>query len=92
MEPKYPESVAALRAELTRLEGELRAADDRSDRRGALNVLARMLQLQQRFMQKWARTSTPRGTPTTAAASADADESETESASPHGDGRPDEGR
>jgi hypothetical protein len=53
VDQKFPESVAALRAELNRLESELRAADATGDRRGALNTLAKMLQLQKRFMRQW---------------------------------------
>jgi hypothetical protein len=53
----FPESVAVLRAELKRLESELRDADAVGDRRRALNTLASMLQLQKRFMQRWSRQS-----------------------------------
>jgi hypothetical protein len=53
----FPESVAVLRAELKRLESELRAADAVGDRRRALNTLASMLQLQKRFMNRWSRQS-----------------------------------
>jgi hypothetical protein len=53
----FPESVAVLKAELKRLESELHAADAAGDRRQALNTLARMLQLQKRFMQQWSRQS-----------------------------------
>ena len=54
MDERYPESVAALRAELKRLEDELRTADAAGDRRTALNTLAQMLHLQKRFMSQWA--------------------------------------
>jgi hypothetical protein len=53
----FPKSVAVLKAELKRLESELRAADAAGDRRRALNTLANMLQLQKRFMQQWSRQS-----------------------------------
>ena len=55
VEEKFPESVAALKAELKRLEGDLRTADASGNRSIALNILARMLQLQKKFRQSWSK-------------------------------------
>jgi hypothetical protein len=56
----YPDSAAALRADLKRLEAELRRADQAGDRRAALNALERMLELQRAFMRRWASPPRPR--------------------------------
>ena len=63
MDEKFPESVAAVKAELKRLETELRAADGNGDRRTALNILATMLQLQKRFMRQWGKKDSGEQTP-----------------------------
>lgn len=55
VDESFPESVAALKAELKRLESELRLADAEGDRRRALNTLARMLHIQKVFMRQWSR-------------------------------------
>jgi hypothetical protein len=61
----FTESAAVVKAELKRLETELQRADARGDRRTALTLLSRMLDLQRRFMDRWsspARTTPPPAT------------------------------
>lgn len=65
-EEGYNKSAAAVKAELKRLEGELHNADARGDRKQALNILSRMLELQRRFMDRWAMPGRPGSNPDTA--------------------------
>ncbi len=49
----YTRSAAETQAELKQLEAELQQADARGDRKQALNILSRMLDLQRWFMNRW---------------------------------------
>lgn len=49
----YNKSAAATKAELKQLEADLQQADAKGDRKQALNILSRMLELQKRFMERW---------------------------------------
>ena len=59
----YTKSAATVKAELKRLEAELQRADGRGDRRLALNILSRMLDLQRRFMDRWQGSARPTPAP-----------------------------
>jgi hypothetical protein len=65
-EDGYSKSAEAVKAELKRLEGELHRADARGDRKQALNILSRMLELQRRFMDRWTTPGRPGSNPDTA--------------------------
>ena len=49
----FPESVAELRAELRRLESELKRADAMGNRRASLNIIGQMIATQKAFMNRW---------------------------------------
>jgi hypothetical protein len=55
----YSKSAEAVKAELKRLEAELHRADAGGDRKQALNILSRMLELQRRFMDRWTTPARP---------------------------------
>lgn len=50
---EFSDEVAQLKQELSRLQTELRAADAVGDRRKALDILTRMLELQSAFFKRW---------------------------------------
>jgi hypothetical protein len=62
-EQGYRGSAAATKAELKQLEADLQRADATGDRRQALNILSRMLELQRSFMNRWGQGGRP-STPT----------------------------
>jgi hypothetical protein len=59
----YGKSAAVVKEELKRLEAELQRADHQGDRRLALNILSRMLDLQRRFMDRWQGIARPTPAP-----------------------------
>jgi hypothetical protein len=65
-EEGYNQSAAAVKAELKRLESELHRADASGDRKTALNILSRMLELQRRFMDRWTTPARPGSNPNNA--------------------------
>jgi hypothetical protein len=62
-EDGFTRSAATVQAELKRLEGELHGADARGDRKQALNILSRMLELQRKFMDRWITPGRPGSNP-----------------------------
>lgn len=56
----FPQSVAALRAELDRLRAELARSDSAGNRRAALKILGQMIATQKAFMSRWPTRETPR--------------------------------
>jgi hypothetical protein len=65
-EDGYSKSAASVQAELKRLEGDLHRADARGDRKQALNILSRMLELQRKFMDRWITPGRPGSSPDSA--------------------------